>query len=416
MISAGEKAVASILLPVHKPLILLSLPRTMPHVSNGGSVSAFKLLLILVVTFSLASLSGPLAALVQLPSLANISVVRATSETGVGSWYPAGAQGQTLSISQGDGISGTQVNWVLTNQVDSEDWPLTATQPGASTVNCSGNANVLCSLPVPDHGYFEIEFNLANVLWGIPMQYGNSAAGIELRQGIAHLFNKASFTANNPACPSTLCNPNDSPIPVCTITAGCGNGGLPAANPCGWDTKYAESSTTNCVVGAPGGSAYNCSFSAACPTGVPTGTTTFAWQAQIGSPDFCAAAQHFITAFADANITGVTTNANCELAAPPGGWPSPVTAINTSGNCVSAGLATANTCAFVRTTEPRKSLGEGLAQNICALFSPAWGAWTTLAGQPFSCDNSNTGTGNAACGGGSCPFLQEVEGSIGQFC
>src|SRR3989475_10637145 len=132
------------LLPVKKALILLSLPWTMPNVSNGSSVSAFKLLLILVVTFSLASLSGPLAALVQLPSLANISTVHATSETGVGSWYPAGAQEQTLSISQGDGSVSTQVNWVLTNQVDSEDWPLTATQQGASSVNCSANAHVQC--------------------------------------------------------------------------------------------------------------------------------------------------------------------------------------------------------------------------------------------------------------------------------
>src|SRR5438132_12860418 len=381
-----------------------------------SSMRTLRLLLTFAIVFSLVSLPSFVPNNFYLPK---ISLVRAQQETAVGSWYPAGAQEQTLSISQGDGASITQVNWLLTGQVDSEDWPLTASQQGsgAGGVNCPGNTAVLCSLPMPDHGYFEIEFNLANILWGIPMQYGNSAAGIELRQGIAHLLNKASFVANNPACLSTVCNPNDSPIPVCTITAGCDNGGLPAANPCGWDTKYAESSTTNCAVGAPGGSAYNCSFSAACPTGTPTGTTSFAWQAPIGSPDFCAAAQHFITAFADANITGVTTNANCELVALPVGWPSAVTAINTSGNCVSAGIAAnANTCAFVRTTEPRKSLGEGITQDICALFSPAWGAWTTLAGQPFSCDNSNTGTANAACGGGSCPFLQEVEGSIGQFC
>jgi len=416
MISAGEKAVASILLPVHKPLILLSLPRTMPHVSNGGSVSAFKLLLILVVTFSLASLSGPLAALVQLPSLANISVVRATSETGVGSWYPAGAQEQTLSISQGDGISGTQVNWVLTNQVDSEDWPLTATQQGASSVNCSGNANVQCSLPMPDHGYFEIEFNLANVLWDIPMQYGNGAAGLELRQGIAHLFNKQSFTANNAACLNIACVPNDQAMPVCTTSAGCTNGGLPAANPCGWDTKYAQTSTSNCIVGAPGGTSYNCSLSTACPSGTLTGSNTFPWQAGIGSPDFCAAAQHFIQAFSDAGISGVTTNVNCELIAPSGGWPSAVLGINSIECGGLAPVATANTCMFVSTTEPRKSLGEGIAQDICAIFSPAWGAWTTLAGQQFSCDNSNTGSGNAACGGGSCPFLQKVEGPIGRFC
>src|SRR5207245_5845266 len=115
-----------------------------------------------------------------------IPVVRAQQETSAGSWYPAGAQEQTLSISQGDGAVSTQVSWLLTNQVDSEDWPLTATQQGASTVNCSGNANVQCSLPMPDHGYFEIEFNLANVLWAIPIQHGNSARGMMLPQAIAH--------------------------------------------------------------------------------------------------------------------------------------------------------------------------------------------------------------------------------------
>jgi len=367
------------------------------------------------VTFSLVGLSGPLAALFQLPSI-TIPTAHATSETGVGSWYPAGAQEQTLSISQGDGASITQVNWLLTNQIDGEDWPLTATQQGASTVNCSGNANVQCSLPMPDHGYFEIQFNLATILWGIPQGYGSSAAGVELRQGIAHLFNKQSFTANNAACLSIACVPDDQAIPVCTTSAGCTNGGLPAANPCGWDTKYAQTGSSNCFVGAPGGTSYNCSLSTACPTGTLTGTTNFAWQAAIGSPDFCAAAQHFIQAFSDAGISGVTTNANCELVAPTGGWPAVVTAINTAGCAGVAPVATANTCFFVRTTEPRKSLGEGIAQDVCALFSPAWGAWTTLAGQPIKCDNSNTGTGNAACGGGSCPFLQTEEGTISQFC
>ncbi len=377
---------------------------------------ALRLLLILTIAFSLVSLPGVLSSNFVLPS---IPVVRAQQETTSGSWYPAGAQEQTLSISQGDGASGTQVGWLLTGRVDSEDWPLTASQQGsgAGGVNCPGNTAVLCSLPVPDHGYFEIEFNLANVLWGIPMQYGNSAAGIELRQGIAHLFNKQSFAANNIACLGVACVPDDQPIPACTISVGCTNGGLYAANPCGWDTKYNESSSTNCVVGAPGGTAYNCNFSTTCPTGIVTGTTTFPWEAQIGSPDFCAAAQHFIQAFADASISGVTTNANCELVPPTGGWPSVVTAINTAqGNgCAGGFLATGNTCFFVRKTEPRQSLGYGLGQDICALFSPAWGAWTTLAGNPFDCDNSNTGSGNAACGGGPCPFLQLIQPDA-QFC
>src|SRR5467141_1642584 len=149
-----------------------------------------KTLIIFAIAFSMVSLPSVLSSNYVLPS---IPVVKAQQETTSGSWYPAGAQEQTLSISQGDGASITQVNWLLTNQVDSEDWPLTATQQGASTVNCLGNTAILCSLPVPDHGYFEIGFNLANVLWAIPMDYGNSAAGVELRQGIAHLFNKQSL-------------------------------------------------------------------------------------------------------------------------------------------------------------------------------------------------------------------------------
>src|SRR6267378_1518816 len=370
---------------------------------------AVRLLLAFAIVFSLASLPSALSSNFNLPS---IHVAKATSETGVGSWFPAGAQEQTMSISQGFGISATCLNGLSTNQIDACDWPLTATEQNS----CAGNTAIFCSVPVPDHGYFEIEFNLAGVIWGIPMDYGNSAAGIELRQGIAHLFNKQSFTASNAACLGVACVPDDQAIPVCTISVGCTNGGLYAANPCGWDTKYAESSSTNCVVGAPGGTSYNCSFSTACPTGTLTGTTNFPWQAAIGSPDFCAAAQHFIQAFSNAGISGVTTNANCELVAPTGGWPAVVTAINTAGCAGVAPVATAKTCMFVRTTEPRKSLGEGIAQDICALFSPAWGAWTTLLGQPFSCDNANTGTGNAACGGSSCPFLQEVEGTIGQFC
>ncbi len=361
-----------------------------------------RLLLTFAVVFSLVSLPSVLSRNFNLPS---IPAVSALQDIGYGSWYPAGAQEQTLSISTGCSPSTCLPN------VDLTDSPFSNT---GGSLTCA-STTIICSAPVVDKGYFEIEFNLASVLWGIQMQYGISAAGVELRQGIAHLINKASFISNNSACLSTGCLANDDPLPPCSASS-CPNGGLANPNPCGWDTKYVESSSTNCVVGAPGGTAYNCNFSTACPTGTLTGTTNFAWQAAIGSPDFCAAAQHFITAFADAGITGVTTNANCELVPPTGGWPTFVTAVNTAGGCGVALVSTANGCFFARTTEPRKSLGEGLAQDICALFSPAWGAWTTLAGQPFSCDNTNTGTANAACGGSSCPFLQEVEGTISQFC
>src|SRR5437016_12949942 len=152
-----------------------------------------RILVVFAIAFSLVTLPSVLSSNFVLPS---IPVVRALQEPS-GVWYPAGAQEQTLSISQGDGASITQVNWLLTNQVDAEAGPLTATQQGASTVNCPGNSAVLCTAPVADQGYFEIQFNLANVLLGIPMQYGNNPAGVQLRQGIAHLINKAAFVAGD---------------------------------------------------------------------------------------------------------------------------------------------------------------------------------------------------------------------------
>src|SRR2546426_8375867 len=363
-------------------------------------------LIIFAIAFSLVSLPSVLSNDFFLPS---IPVVRAQQETTSGSWYPAGAQEQTLSISQGDGASITQVNWLSTNQVDSEDWPLTATQQGASTVNCSGNANIICTAPVADQGYFEIEFNLATVFWGVPMQYGTNSAGVQLRQGMAHLVNKAAFVATNVACRGIVCIPNDDPLPPCS-TSSCPNGGLVNPSPCSWDTLIPESSSTNCIVGAPGGTAYNCLYSTVCPSGTVTGTVQHPGQVAIGSPDFCAAALHFQQAFKMQLGINVTLNNYCELVPPTGGWPSAVYAINPT-DCIGL-VARANVCFSVRKSQPRAGLGEGLAQEICALFSPAWTGgtgWTTLAGEPSSCDTLTTGPGNADCGGGYCTFLDEYE-------
>src|SRR5467141_151121 len=365
-----------------------------------------KTLIIFAIAFSMVSLPSVLSSSYVLPS---IPVVKAQQETTSGSWYPAGAQEQTLSISQGDGSSITQVNWLLTNQVDSEDWPLTATQYGSSTLNCSGNANMICSSPVADKGYFELEFNLANVFWGIPMQYGNNPAGLQLRQGMAHLINKAAFVADASAlvpCSGIVCVTNDDPLPPCSISS-CSNGGLVNPNPCGWDTMFSETSSTNCIVGASGGTAYNCAYSTVCPVGNVAGTTQYPGQVAIGSPDFCAAAQHFQQAFKMQLGINVTLNTNCELNPPMGGWPTVVTAPQL---CIFAN--TGNVCVVEYPgTRLHELLAIGLSQEICALFSPAWtsgAGWTTLGGQSISCDTSDTGTGNAACGGGSCPFLSEV--------
>src|SRR5439155_13005058 len=83
------------------------------------AMPVIRTLIIFVIAFSLVSLPSVLSSNVFLPK---IPVVRAQQETSAGLWYPAGAQEQTLSISQGDGAVSTQVSWLLTNQVDSEDW------------------------------------------------------------------------------------------------------------------------------------------------------------------------------------------------------------------------------------------------------------------------------------------------------
>jgi len=371
-----------------------------------SSMPTLRLLLTFAIAFSLVSLPSVLSNNFILP---NIPVARAQQETTYGSWYPAGAQEQTLSISQGDGATGTQVNWLMTNQVDSEDWPLAASQYSSI---CPGSTTFLCSAPVADKNYFEIEFNLAGVFWGIPMQYGSNSAGIQLRQGIAHLLNKAAFIADGStyfSCGGIVCVPNDNPVPPCSISS-CPNGGLVNPNPCGWDTLFPETSSTNCIVGAPGGTAYNCLYSTVCPSGTVTGTVQHPGQVAIGSPDFCAAALHFQQAFKMQLGINVTLNNYCELVPPTGGWPSAVYAINPT-DCIGL-VARANVCFSVRKSQPRAGLGEGLAQEICALFSPAWTGgtgWTTLAGEPSSCDTLTTGTGNADCGGGYCTFLDEYE-------
>jgi len=307
---------------------------------------------------------------------------------------------QTLSLSTFAG-AGALFTGATTGQVDTGDWPLTASQQASA---CPSTSILECSQPVADHGYFEIQFDLSNPLWGVRQDFGTSLGGIELRQGIGHMVDKQNFAATNAACNGVACTPNDAAMPICVV-GNCNNGGLYAANPCNWDTKYSQTGAA-CVVGAAGGTSYNCSLSTTCPGTVSgIGGVTFSFQRPIGSKDFCAAGNHFQQAFTDAGITGVTLNANCELNPPPGGWPAKVTAFGagtTGSQTCSGSTPTANVCFIVRTTQPRKDLGEGVAQTICALFSPAFvaGGWTTLAGQPLSC----------------APFLQEIEVPITSVC
>jgi hypothetical protein len=108
--------------------------------------------------------------------------------------------------------------------------------------------SVYVTSPVSSHEYSEIQFLLANNFWGVDFQFGNNASGIQIRQGIAHLIDKTSFV-NNDLNIAGRGMAVDNPVPP-------NNGGLLAPNPCLWDATFGESGV-NCVVGAPGGTAYH---------------------------------------------------------------------------------------------------------------------------------------------------------------
>src|SRR2546427_5233540 len=87
-------------------LICLHGPGRYPYPSsreisdNSSSMRSVRLLLTFAIVFSLVSLPSALSSNFNLP---NIPVVRAQQETTLGSWYPAGAQMETLTISTFNG-------------------------------------------------------------------------------------------------------------------------------------------------------------------------------------------------------------------------------------------------------------------------------------------------------------------------
>jgi len=244
--------------------------------------------------------------------------------------------------------------------IDMMDWPLTPAQ--INTLGISSN-NYYVTAPVAEHTYYEIEFDMSNNFWGCNFSFGSAAnspgvppsdCGTHIRQAIAHLIDKNSFTSTDSSVAGKSV-PIDSPVPP--------SDGLAAPNACSWDTLYPGTSSTNCVVGLSpgvvGGTAFNCIASgASCPTGSgsaagfcgteasPAGCD-FPWMRPFGSADFCAAAQHFIAA-------GLATGMD--------------------STCVLTGLSSAvmgHPVNFIVRSDSvqRFHLGTGMAETICAIFT-----------------------------------------------
>jgi hypothetical protein len=227
--------------------------------------------------------------------------------------------------------------------IDFTDWPcLPGTCPSVN-----GPSTTITS-PVATVGYFEIQFMLANNFWGCSMSFGNSACGINVRQGIAHMVDKIIFTSSsNPDC-VTVCTPIDNPLPT-TIA-----GGLPAPYPCAWDASFLEPPTPgSCSSPYPGGTAYHIASAVGGPS---------PWTPGPGTPDLNAAAQHFVNALS--TVSGCSTIS----------FNSATSVLNIPAACTSSLTAHVPTF-FIRTDDPRRQqLGNSYAEQICYIFT---GSYTT---------------------------------------
>src|SRR5213083_245339 len=263
-----------------------------------------------------------------LPAHCDINLGTSCSEF----WVPAGAAEDTLvaTIFTDEQSEFTNIQ-SASPSIDLTDWPLTPDLTGPFTTS----SNFRITSTISAAGNFELEFMLDNNFWGVSFNFGNDPNGVQIRQGIAHVLDNAKFAANEPSL-SGQAVALDTPNPSDNV------GSLPTANPCAWDASFLQSGS-NCIVGAPGGTAYH--------LGPAAGANGITWLQAPGSADLNAAAQHFVTA-------GVATGFN------------PATSVLT-GISAAAGQHTVNF--FIRNDNPpRLHLGDSIAQQICYLFTGSY--------------------------------------------
>ena len=195
--------------------------------------------------------------------------------------------------------------------------------------------NFLVTAPVAQTGYYEMQYLLVNNFWGCSFDFGNAACGVQIRQGIAHMMDKASFTNTDPNI-AGISTPIDNPVPTSSA------GGLSSPNPCGYDSSFPQLGS-QCIVGAPGGTSYHLAAAA--------GANGFPWLAAPGSTDLNAAAQHFVNA-------GVATGFNSAT--------SVLTGISSTATSHPVNI-------FIRNDDTaRLDLGKGLSSEICYLFTGSY--------------------------------------------
>ncbi len=306
------------------------------------------------------SLPGSLSVGSYLPQIHLASANPAPNEP----WYPAGPAMDNLRY-QIYTDSTAELTSFQTGGVDIPDTPI----PPSVVPQICGSPNFLCTTPMSFTGYFELEFHLDNVYWGCQMNFGNSACGVNIRQAIAHGLDKNAFVTTEIGGSGVSI---DNPVPP-TVN-------LVTPNPCGWDSTHVQSGS-NCVVGAPGGTAYHLATATA-GSGC-TNTPTFSYTPGCGTPDFCAAADHIIAA-------GLATGKN-------------------PSTCVLTGLSASVTSNpvqfFVRSDDPlRFHMGQAYVQFTCGLFTGTFSLGCGVSPSTNNIASYVPGPLSAFPGFNPCPF------------
>ncbi len=315
------------------------------------------------LALSLSSLAGPASSHFQLLRQSTPRVHATLQSDQL--WYPAGPAMNTL-LDTIVGDQNTEFSNIQSGTIDFADAPLPPLLRPTFTQSPS-----LLITQQKFLGITGIEFNLANNLWGCNFNFGNSLCGIDIRQGIAHLIDKALFVTNEADIAANgvaIDNPLSSSSALLTPT------------PCGWDQTFPEAGS-GCIVGAPGGTSY--------------------------SPDFCAGAQDIATGVS-LTLSGLPPGEKVILANPPGGTfpsgsPSNWT-FSSSTDChlvLCCGAQPSNNVLdasykigghpvnfYIRDdSPPLKTLGENFAEEICGLWSGSFSISESFPSTGVGCNS-----------------------------
>jgi hypothetical protein len=244
--------------------------------------------------------------------------------------------------------------------IDFTDWPVPAGVSLATGSQLAGPGYLVTS-QIPALGYYEVQYMLAATLFGCNFQHGNSACGINIRQGIAHMIDKTVFAASDPGIPTGSGVPVDNPVPTSSA------GGLLSPDSCLYDNQaiagwhnQTNAAGSLCSVGAGngsdiGGGAYHVATAAS--------ADGFSWLQAPGSPDLNEASAHFVLAGVATGCDGGTGAASC------------LTSTDSKLSGVGAPSCSTPSCSFfVRNDNPpRLDLGNGLATEICYILTGTFG-------------------------------------------